>query len=59
MSVARTARRRRKQAANGFSHLAKQQRPRYRKTSVAKLERREQQLRQRQQEIQSRGRKKK
>lgn len=27
MSVARTARRRRKQAANGFTHIARRQRP--------------------------------
>lgn len=29
MTVARTARRRRKQHANGFAHLAPQQRPHY------------------------------
>lgn len=29
MSAARTARRRRKQHANGFAHLAPKQRPRY------------------------------
>ena len=35
MTIARTARRRRRQAANGYRHLAKQIRPRYRKRSSA------------------------
>lgn len=47
MTVARTARRRRKQAAMGFRHLAKLGRPIYRKTSEDKLARREQEQRER------------
>lgn len=36
MSVARTAARRRKQAKMGYKHLAKQDRPHYRRTPKAK-----------------------
>lgn len=41
MSVARTARRRRKQAVNGYKHLAKLRRPKYTKMDAGKSARRE------------------
>jgi hypothetical protein len=41
MCVSRTARRRRKQAANGYRHLSKQRRPHYAKVTADKSARRE------------------
>lgn len=41
MCVARTARRRRKQAAQGYKHLSKLRRPKYTKMDAGKSQRRE------------------
>lgn len=46
MSQARTNARRRRQAANKFSHLAPRQRPNYKMRDVATSQRHEQRLRQ-------------
>lgn len=44
MCTASTAKRRRRQACKGYKHLAPLQRPRYKKTSADKANRRLQQL---------------
>ena len=41
MCIARTARRRRKQAANGYKHMAPLRRPHYLKMDAGKAQRRE------------------
>lgn len=41
MCVAATARRKRRQAANGYRHLSKQRRPKYSKVDAGKARRRE------------------
>lgn len=38
MSMARTARRRRKQHMNGFTHIAKMGRPKYRRRQLANIQ---------------------
>lgn len=59
MSVARTARRRRKQAAQGFNHLAKLGRPIFpRPVGAGVSARREQAFRERQKKLAARKRKK-
>lgn len=45
MSVARTARRRRAQAANGFAHLPPRKRPNYKRRDLITSQRHEQRLR--------------
>jgi hypothetical protein len=61
---ARTAARRRRQAVLGYSHIARigrgnNNRPIFRKKSIAKQQRHEQMLRERQREMQTRAAKKK
>lgn len=55
MSQARTNARRRRQAANGFAHLAPQQRPNYKRRDMATSMAHEQRLRQRENERRMRG----
>ncbi len=52
--VAATAKRRRKQAVNGYRHLGKMVRPRYKMKSLAKLDRRLQMLRERKRQMEMR-----
>lgn len=55
MSQARTNARRRRQAANGFSHLSPRQRPNYKRRDMATAVAHEQRLRQRENERRMRG----
>ncbi len=53
--VTATAKRRRRQAKQNYNHLAKPQRPKYRKRSIETLNAREQRAKARRQELQARG----
>lgn len=55
MSVARTARRRRKQAVQNYSHLAPRKRPNYKRRDLSVATAHEARLRQREKERRERG----